>query len=219
MPKRKSANKAKGHATIQKAKALPRGYSPRGKTGMDRAKLAIALGAASDRALLNEFPPALQKPVSKILQGFHLASSRKTADTSQEELLYLLKNLLDALAKSKQETKQKTYKQQKFDANLRQVIAHEMANIFTNMPFILSEENTSEAEKLEKLKIYIEAMEDIYEILDLEWIGEIGAACKFDALLFESKDNPSKGDNVVIRKPGLRQGERIVKKAIVEARK
>ena len=219
MAKRKPANKVSSQVTKQKSKALPRGYSPRGKAGEERAKLAKSLGAASDRALLNEFPPGLQKPVSKILQGFQLASNRKTSDTSQEELLHLLKNLLDALVKSKQIPRQSKYKQQKSEGNLKQVIANEMANTLINIPFIINDENTNEAEKLEKLEIYIEAMEDIHETLGLEWIGETNETTKFDPLLYESKDEPSKGADVVVRKPGLRQGEKIVKKAIVETQK
>ena len=43
-----------------------------------------------------------------------------------------------------------------------------MANTLINMPFIINDENTNEAEKLEKLEIYIEAMEDIHETLGLD---------------------------------------------------
>ena len=219
MAKRKPAQKRNSQTTTQKTKALPRGYSPRGKAGEERTKLAIALGAVSDRALLNEFPPELQKPVSKILQGFQLASARKTSDITQEELLNLLKHLLDAFIKNSQASKQSTYKQQKSEANLKQVIANEMANTLINLPFIISEKNTSETEKIEKLEIYIEAMEDIHETLDLQWIGETHKAYIFDPLLFEGKDDLSKGVGVIVRKPGLKQGERIVTKAIVEAKK
>ena len=219
MAKRNSANNRNTGIAYQRVKEIPRGYSPRGKVGEERAKLARALGAKSDRALLDQFPPKLRKPVSKILQGFQPASNQTSSGKEKNEQIRLLGELLNSLNTNNPEQKNQTYRQQKADRNFKQLITDQMANTLINMPFILNDEKTNESEKLEKLEIYIEAMEDICETLDLEWIGEINELCKFDPALFESKNDPIKGTKVIVRKPGLKQGDRIVKKAVVEIQK
>jgi len=219
MAKRKLANNTKKRTQGQRRKAHPGGYRPRGKKGEERARLAKALGAKSDRELLDQFPKNLHKPVTLILQGFLSAIAQTKTINDSKELTAFLKKLLDAIINSSKNNRHKKYSQEKSESNLRLLIAKEMANTLIDMPFIINDEDTSETEKLEKLEIYIEAMEDFHGLLDLEWIGEKNQSCKFDPLLFESKDISNKGANVVVRKPGLKQGDMILKKAIVEDKK
>lgn len=202
-------------------KQTSRGHAPRGRKSLPRERLANAAGFLSDAEVRSLFPETRQKPLNNFVNSLTelMAQAPASADAGPEALGPAYGALIRALAKLPPATHDsaKEKKSQSLAADtLRQMILESVSSALVMLPSILEDDTLSDKQKLAKLITYTNSLEDLYEPLQIEPVGEPGEETEFHPKEHESRKELQPGSPCIVRQIGLVKAGAVIRKAVVE---